>query len=73
MISKQELAIGIVNTVIAAQIDTKMDDGDPNSGIVLGDYGPRNNGCKSTDENGGSYNSDDPSSLCLLFFRPFSR
>ena len=66
-------AYGVINNVIAAQIDTKMDDGDPNAGVVIADYGSLNNECKTTDTDGGHYNSNDPSGLCILYFRPFSR
>ena len=66
-------AHGVISTTITAQIDTKMDDGDPNAGIVLADYGPENNACKSTDSNGGHYRTDNTSAVCIIYFRPFNR
>ncbi|MGH1398523.1 MAG: type II secretion system protein [Alphaproteobacteria bacterium] len=67
---------GVVNTVIAQAIDTKMDDGDPNRGLVFADYGTVDNECKDAGSGVGRdsfYDTANPNNTCVMFFKMFNR
>lgn len=68
-------ARGILNPLITRSIDTKMDDGDPNNGLVFADYGTNNNQCKDEgpdlgggeDTDGISTYTNNRNAVCTLF------
>lgn len=67
---------GVIDTTIAQSIDTKMDDGDPNVGLVFADYGGRDTECKNLKaggEPGSIYDIADRNNMCVMFFRMFNR
>ena len=68
-------SFGLVNAVIAQAIDTIMDDGDPNGGLVFADYGNSDGECKNPGATARSsvYDVAREDATCVLFFRMFNR
>lgn len=58
---------GLVTPVMAERIDIKMDNGLPNSGTVLANYGARNDSCKTSVPEG--YRTDLEDRSCILYFQ----
>jgi len=59
----------ILSQLEAAQIDRKIDNGDPNSGDIIADYGPSNNECKGLNSGIGFYKENSRSGGCILYYQ----
>lgn len=63
----------VVDVDAAAVIDRKLDNGQPNSGEILADYGPLQNECKRGTTIASEYRVDNERAGCILYFRMFRR
>lgn len=62
---------GAITTQKAWIIDQKIDDGRPNTGYVIADYGVTDNDCKETNGTTSNYLPDNSNARCIIYVKFF--